>query len=350
MRLWIIWCAIAGCGFAQQTAEITRRDFRVESDPGILLFVREVRPSTGNSKIPVLLLHGARVPGIPSFDLPVEGGSFAGDLAKLGHPVYVMDARGYGRSTRPPEMSQPRDANPPLVRSPEVLRDIGAVVQWIRKRTSAKPLLFGWATGGHWVGYFASLNSDQISGVVLFNTMYGGAAVNHPRFGRGSDLEEPGRPGEFSRSFGAYRLSSADSLLGVWDSSIPTAHKSQWRAPEVAEAYVREALASDETSSQRGPPSFRAPSGAMEDTFYIAGGRQLWDASLIHVPVLIIRSGRDFWSRPEDVAALRKHLVHAPQVTVIELAEATHFAHLDRPPRGRQRMIEAIERVATGSP
>ena len=109
----------AGHGRGAAAAELARQDFFVESEPGIELFVREVRPAGMTSGgAPVLLLHGARVPGLASFDLPVPNGSLAGDLAEAGHIVYVMDVRGYGRSTRPPEMSEPPDANPPLVRSP----------------------------------------------------------------------------------------------------------------------------------------------------------------------------------------------------------------------------------------
>jgi hypothetical protein len=63
----------------------------VDSDPAVRLFVREVRPgSSGQDGEPVLLVHGARVPGLASFDLPVAGGSFAADLARLGFDVYVM--------------------------------------------------------------------------------------------------------------------------------------------------------------------------------------------------------------------------------------------------------------------
>ncbi len=52
-----------------------------------------------------------------------------------------MDARGYGRSTRPPE------APPPFVRSPAVVRDVATVVDWIRGRRRVEQVaLPGWAT------------------------------------------------------------------------------------------------------------------------------------------------------------------------------------------------------------
>ncbi|MFI7062963.1 alpha/beta fold hydrolase [Kribbella sp. NPDC050124] len=99
---------------------------------------------------------------------------------------------------------------------------------------------------------------------------------------------------------------------------------------------------SDPTSSTRTPASFRAPSGAMEDSFYLATGRQLWDASLITARTLILRSEYDFWSRPGDVALLTDHLVHAKTVRSVRLAEATHYAHLDRAERGRAQFLTEV--------
>lgn len=343
--------------FFSQTStaeEITREDFFVENEIGQSLFVREVRPdaSKGASNTPVLLLHGARVPGVASFDLQVPNGSLAADLADAGHPVYIMDARGYGFSTRPPEMSQPPGANPPLVRSPAVVRDIAAVVDWVRERRSVERVaLLGWATGGHWCGYYASLHPDRVSHLVLYNTLYGGSA-EHPLIGHGSSLEHPEHPGRFNAAaVGAYRFSTAESLFGSWDRSIPIEDKSRWRDPDVAAAYAKAALDSDSTSRSRTPPSFRAPSGALEDSFYLATGHQFWDASLIESRVLVIASERDFWSRPADREALERDLVHAEKVKSVVIPEATHHVHLDRPDRGRDRFIEeVISFLAEGNP
>jgi pimeloyl-ACP methyl ester carboxylesterase len=299
----------------------------------------------------VLLIHGARVPGVASFDLPIEQGSLAVDIAQAGHVVYLMDARGYGRSTRPNHMSEPAQAHPPLVRSDEVVRDIDAVVNWIRdhKRHSRVALL-GWATGGHWAGYYASLHSQKLSSVVVWNTLYG-KSDQHSALGRGSDMEDPQAPGRFNRKeFGAYRFNTAESLLRTWDKSIPGEDKSYWRDPAIASAYVQAALASDPTSSSRTPPSFRSPSGAMEDSFYLATGHQPWDASRIRVPVLIIRSAKDFWSRPEDLTQLAHDFVKAPEVKTLTIPGATHWVHLDRPERGRSILLEQLVKFLSASP
>lgn len=314
------------------SASVERNDFFVSSEPGIEIFVREVRKVPPGAGLPIVLLHGARVPGIASFDLPVRGGSLAEDLALAGHRVYIMDARGYGRSTRPPF---------PLARANVVARDVHAVVEAIRSRLGVEQVaLLGWATGSHWLGYYATLHPERVSHLVLYNSLYGGSD-RHPSIGRGSSLEDPAHPGKFADS-DPYRLSTEESLFPAWDRSVPLEDKSAWRDPEVARAYAREALASDPTSASRTPPSFRAPTGALEDSFYQASGRQLWDASLIQSRVLVIQSENDFWSRPEDRESLREHLTGARMLRVVVLPGATHFAHLDRPERGRSRFLEEV--------
>ena len=329
-------------GSIASPVELQRQDFFVNADPGIRLFVRELRSGRGAGK-PILLLHGARVPGLASFDLPVPGGSFAADLAQLGFDVYVMDVRGYGRSTRPKEMDDPPNSHPPLVRSDEAVRDIAAVVDAIRRRRHvAQVALFGWATGGQWAGYYASLYPDKISALIVLNSLYRGNSL-HPFIGHGSDSEDPAHPNHFNQAAcGAYRLNDAASLLRSWDRNIPVDNKNEWRDPDVAKAYVDASLASDATSRSRTPPSFRSPCGALEDSFYLAIGRQLWDASLITAPTLVLAGENDFWSRPEDRDNLAADLVHSARVRVVVISGATHFVHLDRSEKGRRVLLDEI--------
>jgi pimeloyl-ACP methyl ester carboxylesterase len=331
------------CAFASASAQrIQRRDFFVQSEPGIGIFVREVRAQTSNLIRPVLLIHGARVPGIASFDLRVPGGSLAADLAKAGYAAYIMDARGYGRSTRPPEMSQPPNANPPLVRSNVVVRDMNAVVDSIRRRDRVSRVsLLGWATGGQWAGYYATLFPEKVAHLVLHNTLYGAGAPD-PLIGHGSDLEDPHHSGRFNAAVGAWRCNTAEALLAGWDKNIPIPDKNAWRDPAVAQAYIREAMACDPESNSHQPSCVRSPNGALEDSFYQATGRQLWDVSFIVAPTLVIVSGRDFWSRPAGRERLVADLVHAARVRSVVIPDATHFVHLDRPQHGQREFLEQV--------
>jgi pimeloyl-ACP methyl ester carboxylesterase len=251
---------------ASAAALVSREDLFVNSDAGIRIHLREVRTEKERACEPILLVHGARVPGIASFDLPVPGGSFAADLAEKGFCAYVVDIRGYGGSTRPPAMQEPPQNHPALVRCVDAVRDIDAAVDLIRRRTGVSRVsLFGWATGGQWAGYYATLHSEKLSHLLMLNAL-SGADAPHSVMGHGSNMEDPAHPGHLNPTMGAYRCNSADSLLGAWDRSIPEENKSVWRDPAVADAYVREALASDPEANTHKPPCFRSPNGALEDS------------------------------------------------------------------------------------
>jgi pimeloyl-ACP methyl ester carboxylesterase len=182
--------------------------------------------------------------------------------------------------------------------------------------------------------------------LIVYNSLYGGSA-RHATLGSGSPLEDRENPGTFNvGSFGAYRLNTRASLFTAWDRSIPVEDKAAWRDPAIASAYADAALASDETSETREPPSFRSPSGAMADSFELALDRRQWSAADLTIPVLVVRSGRDFWSRPEDAETL---VAEAPRADLMEIPNATHFVHLDRDHAGRAAFLSAVTSFLGGS-
>lgn len=325
--------------------EVRRRDQFVPNTDGLPLFLREVSVVDLASSAPaVLLIHGARVAGVASFDLPVAGGSLAEDLARAGLRVFVGDLRGYGRSGFPAEMDQPAELHPPLVRVRDAARDIESLVDRIREEYGLEHVsLLGWATGGMWCGYLATVAPEKIDRLILHNTIY--CSPGHPTLGAGSSLEDPEHAGRFTPDIGAYRYNDGAGLLRGWDASAPDGDPDAWCDPAIKRAYVTEALAEDPTSGERDPASFRAPSGALEDSFYQCLGRQLWDASLIESPTLVIRSERDFWSQPVDCERLMSHLVHAASATAVSIPNASHWVHLERPEAGRTQFLEAIQRA-----
>ena len=326
---------------SQQTpvsSQIERNDFFVTSDPGIQIAVREVR--SGNaSQVPVLLVHGGGPGGTASFDLDVLGYSLAANFAQAGHPVYVMNLRGWENSTRPGVMNQPPENNPPAVTSEEAVRDIGAVVDAIRQCQQGEPVaLVGWATGGHWAGMYTSQNNEKVSHLLMLNSLYGVDAPWELR----SSFEDPNNPGTFDASGGAYRLNDAEGLIAQWSRTIPVEDKSQWRDPQVVEAYQQAALASDPTSETRNPPSIRIPAAYRLESYNLSKGQKYWEAANITVPTLVLRGELDFWSRPEDVQALEAELVNVPRVETVTIPDGTHYLFNDRPERGRDRFIQEV--------
>ena len=333
--------AIAG----KATAQTARTDAMAAGPPGIAIFVREVVGRAPRQNVaPLLLVHDTPAAGAASFDLGVPGGSLAADLAEAGLRVYVMDARGYGRSSRSPRLASPPRPGAPLSRASEVVEDVGAAVDWITQRTKApKVAILGWGAGGHAVGLYAARKPERVAAVIFYNTLYGGGP-EHPLVGKGSELDDPGHPGRLNRAaVGAYRLYDAAAILKPWDQSIPGADKGAWRDPQVAAAHVAAVLAADPGAPPQRPPAVRVPTGPLADAFDITSGRQAWDAGLIRSPALVVFSERDFWSRAEDRDRLQAHLVNAGEVKVVTLAGATHYAHLDRADRGRQALIDALK-------
>ena len=97
------------------------------SDAGIEIYVRNKRPADMTSFRPertVLYVHGATYPASTAFDLQLDGMSWMDYIASRGYDVYLLDLRGYGKSTRPKEMSDKPEANAPLVRGETAVKDI----------------------------------------------------------------------------------------------------------------------------------------------------------------------------------------------------------------------------------
>lgn len=315
---------------------MTRQDRLVASEPGIDIFVREVRDPMRADRVPLLLVHGGGPGGLASFDLPVPGYSLAEDLAAVGHVVYVMDVRGWGGSTRPAALSQPPAANSPAVRSDEVARDIASVVEHIRgQHAGGRIALLGWATGGHWCALYAARHPEAVSHLVMLNSLYG---VDAPWELRAS-FESPDQPGEFDPNAGAYGLRTGASLLAAWNRSIPAEDKTEWRDPQVASAYVAAALASDRQSDHQDPPAMRIPRGFQLDSYLMSRGERFWLARDLQSKVLIVRGERDFWSRPMDLEALANDIGDDTRVGTMTIPGATHYLLHDRPQRGRDRFL-----------
>jgi pimeloyl-ACP methyl ester carboxylesterase len=148
---------------------------------------------------------------------------------------------------------------------------------------------------------------------------------DHTNLGPGSALQNKRKPTEFNFALGAYRLASEAANTGRWNGEIPVENKDEYRDPAVPVAFWNECLATDPTSNSRTPPSLRAPNGVLEDSFYQATGRPLWNAANIYAPTLVIGGNFDTWSFQEDRAGLMRELVHAPIKHNVLIEDATHF-------------------------
>src|SRR2546421_11908340 len=92
-----------------QTPRIVMEEMMVPSDPGIEIFVRNKRPADMTAFRPertVLFVHGSTFPSHTGFDLKLGGMSWMDYIAQRGYDVYLLDIRGFGKSTRPKEMAE----------------------------------------------------------------------------------------------------------------------------------------------------------------------------------------------------------------------------------------------------
>src|SRR5688572_8467783 len=110
----------ASIASAQTAPKLVMEEFTVpaKDDPTIQLYVRNKRPEGANQFGPertVVYVHGATYPSETAFDLQLNGLSWMDHIASRGYDVYLLDLRGYGRSTRPKVMDQPAEANEPIV-------------------------------------------------------------------------------------------------------------------------------------------------------------------------------------------------------------------------------------------
>lgn len=325
--------------------EVTRKDFHVKAADGYSIAIREVR-SDRTDKVPMILLHGTRIPGLSEFDLPVENGSLAANLAAMGHVVYIVDARGFGRSERPAAMDEPPvPGADPLVRTIEITRDLDAAANHLIVATGQKKAgLLGWGVGATCCAMYAALWPEKVSHIVLYTVIYGGAG-DQPSFQIGSVWDDPENPGHFNqKKFGNYAYNSLELLDMHWNEQIPIDDKDAWRDPAMFEAFRQALIDGDPTAKDRDPPTYRSPNGMLEDLFRMGcQAQKLVHASQIYCKVMIVKPEYDTLCSPADMEVLVKDLEHAEDVVVWAEKNTTHYVLLDRPERGRDHLLARMD-------
>src|SRR5215467_4216438 len=155
-----------------QTRLVTEEMMVKSPDPGIEIYVRNKHPADMGTFRPertVLYVHGATYPASTAFDLQLGGMSWMDYIAARGYDVYLLDLRGYGKSTRPKEMSQPPEANGPIVRGDTAVKDIGSAVDFILKRRNIARLnLLGWSWGTTLMATYTTQNASKVERLVLY--------------------------------------------------------------------------------------------------------------------------------------------------------------------------------------
>ncbi len=196
----------------------------------------------------LLFVHGATYPSETAFDLQLNGLSWMEYIAQHGYDVYLVDVRGYGKSTRPPEMDKPAADNEPIVRTETAVKDVGAAVDFILKRRGVSKInLLGWSWGTTIMGWYTAQNNDKVNRLVLYA----------PQWFRNTAVACTDSGGKL----GAYRTVSRDAAKGRWLTGVPEDKKADLIPPGWFEAWADATFATDPVGSKQTPPVLRAPNG-----------------------------------------------------------------------------------------
>lgn len=330
---WIALLALAGCGSMHElhheaNAPIVMEEFMVPaSEAGIELYVRNKHPAGMTSvkgERVVLFVHGATYPSETTFDVPLNGMSWMDYIARRGYDVYLVDARGYGRSTRPKEMDEPADNNPPIVRTETASRDVASAVEFIRKRRGVEKInLLGWSWGTSIMGLYATRNNDKVNKLVLYAVQW---------------LRDAPSLTDTGGKLGAYRTVPRDAVKGRWLNGVAEDKKADLAPAGWLDAWADASFATD---PKGGGKTLRAPNGiVLDNREYWGAGKMLYDPSLIRVPTLIAHGEWD-----ADVPSYMTYgyfakLTNAPYRRFVQIGEGTHSVMLEK---NRMQLFQAVQ-------
>ncbi len=311
--------------------DLVTEEFMVPSEPGIEIFVRNKRPPNHATFTPertLLFVHGSTYPAHTGFDAPLGGQSWMEFIASRGYDVYCLDVRGYGRSTRPKQMSEPAQNNPPVVRTPDAVKDITAVLNFILKRRNISKLnLLGWSWGCTLMATTAIQNTDKVARLMLYAP---GWLRTTP-----SLLNAGGGP------LGAYRTVTREQAKARWLNGVPEDKQAALIPPGWFDQWADATWATDPDGAKQNPPVVRAPNGTVADTTeYWSSGKTMYDPAKITVPTLIAIGEWDRDTPPYMAQAIFPLLVNSPGKRLVMLAEGTHHMMLEK---NRLELFKAVQ-------
>ncbi len=325
---------LPGGADAQATPRIVTEEFMVPTPAsGVEVFLRSKRPE-GLAASPgrtVLFCHDATYPAHSTFDLPLAGVSWMDYIAGRGFDVWCLDLPGYGRSTRPAAMSQPPEANPPLLRGEEAVAALGAAAAFIRQqRGIPRCILIAWSWGCSLIARYATENAGLAERLVLYAPQWLREGPNPASAGAGTGAQ-----------LGAYRSVTQAQARERWLNGVPEAARAGLIPPGWFEHWAGVTWATDPEGLRRNPPVLRAPNGVLADSAeYWQAGRPWWDPSKVTVPTLLVTAEWDRDTPPSMATAIFPLLTNSPGKRCVLLAEGTHTMLMER---NRGALYQAVQ-------
>jgi len=289
-------------------------------DAGIELYVRNKHPAgitNFTADKTLLFVHGATYPAEATFDHPFGGRSMMDHIAQQGWDVYLVDVRGYGGSTRPPEMDRPPSEGKPFADTATAIKDVSVAVNHIlQKRSIAKINLMGWSWGTAIMGMYTSENNAKVNRLVLYAPQW--IYTTRPIIGGDGPL-------------GAYRTVMKDAAKQRWLTGVSENKKADLIPAGWFEQWADATWATDPVGSKQTPPVLRAPNGILQDLRnYWAAGKALYDPGNIRVPTLLIHAEWDVELPSDQSHAYFAKLTNAPYKRFVEIGEGTHQIMMEK--------------------
>ena len=298
---------------------VASADYMVASDPGIQLFVREKHPADvktfGSDRI-LLFVHGSTYPAETSFDLPVGGASMMDILAERGWDVWLVDVRGYSKSTRPASMDGPSSEGTPVASTVEAARDVGAAVDFILQRRGVRKInLMGWSWGTSIMGLYTTSHNDKVARLVLYAPQW-----------LSTKATPAGAP-----ALGAYRTVTRKEAHDRWLMGVPEDKRATLIPAGWFDMWADATFATDPKGAAQNPPVLRAPNGTAQDSrsFWWAG-KPLYQPEDILVPTLLIHAEWDADLPTYQTTAYYEQLKNTPYKRFVQLGEGTHTVMLEK--------------------
>jgi len=297
----------------QKNSQILIEEFMIPSDEvGINLYVRNKRLATTtqfNKDNVLLFVHGATYPSETGFDLRLDGLSWMDVLAQQGFDVYMLDIRGYGKSSRPAAMDQPASQNQPIADTDTAARDFASAANWIRQRRGLDKInVMGHSWGTATTALYTTRHADKVNRLVLYAPVW---------------LRKTASLTDSGGALGAYRTVTIDDAFKRKNTGLVPGREPQPK--EWFDAWAEATFASDPVGSKANPKYVRAPNGSVKD------GRLFWSArkpvfnpELITVPTLLILAEWDADTPPYMAETLFPLLTRSPGKKLVILSEGTH--------------------------
>ena len=318
--LFAIMLLSAQVALPQSSRIVTETIMVPASDLGIQLHVRNKHPegisSFGTDRI-VLFVHGVTYSSESGFDLPLNGLSWMDYVAQRGWDVYIMDLRGYGRSTRPSEMSKPAAENPPVGGNTDVaVKDVGAVVDHILARRNVQRLnLLGHSWGANIMGGYTAQNGAKVERLVLYAPVW---------FAKGA-------PPSGTGPLGAYRTVTKEEAKKRMVRGVPPEKQKELLSDDWFDVWWEATLRPDPVGAGQNPPVVRAPNGLVEDLLkYLMSGKLNYDAANITAPTIVIVAEWDADAPPSMAQATFANLKNAPIKRMVMIGEGTHWVYMEK--------------------